>query len=95
MNNFKPLQNNNLDKFDFIKLDIEGYEPKAINGALDSIKKYRPVITLECWSNHYGGVDYEYTKNTFKMLINIGYSLSQIENSDWLFLPKNNKKYGR
>jgi FkbM family methyltransferase len=78
----------NLDKLDFIKLDVEGYEPKVINGALDTIKKCKPVITVECWSNHYGGVDYEYTKNTFNMLIDIGYSLTQIENSDWLFLPK-------
>jgi FkbM family methyltransferase len=77
----------NLDKLDFIKLDVEGYESKVINGALNTIKKCHPVITVECWSNHYGEVNYEYTKNTFKMLIDIGYSLTQIKNSDWLFLP--------
>lgn len=36
-----------LDACDLIQLDIEGYEVYAIKGALETIKKYRPVITLE------------------------------------------------
>lgn len=36
-----------LDYCDFIQLDIEGYEPHAIEGAADTIRKYRPVLMLE------------------------------------------------
>jgi len=36
-----------LDYCDMIMLDCEGYEPNIIVGAMDTISKYRPVITLE------------------------------------------------
>jgi FkbM family methyltransferase len=77
----------NLDKLDFIKLDVEGYEPKVINGGINTIKKFRPVITLECWSNHFGQTDLNHTKEQFKMLLDLNYSVEQVGISDWLFLP--------
>jgi len=77
-----------LEKLDFIKLDVEGYETKAINGGMNTITKCRPVIVLECWSNHSGGCDLENTKNNFKMLLDIGYTVTQVDNHpDWLFIP--------
>lgn len=78
----------NLDRLDFIKLDIEGYEYFAIDGGIETIKKYKPVITLENWSNHNSGIDINFTKKTFKDLINIGYNLINIDGPDFLFIPK-------
>jgi len=77
----------NLNELDFIKLDVEGYEPKVIEGALETIKKFRPVITLESWSNHFGQTDIEHTKKQFKILLDLNYSVEQVGISDWLFLP--------
>lgn len=37
----------NLNDCDLIHLDIEGYETKAIEGALNTIEKFRPVIITE------------------------------------------------
>ena len=37
----------NLDRLDFIKLDVEGYECAAIAGGLATIQKYRPYIWVE------------------------------------------------
>jgi|TARA_B110000305_G_C19439225_1_gene640822 FkbM family methyltransferase len=37
----------NLDQCNLIHLDIEGYEGFAINGAINTIKKFKPVICLE------------------------------------------------
>ena len=37
----------NLEELDFLKLDVEGYEPHAIAGALETIKKFHPVILVE------------------------------------------------
>ncbi len=36
-------------KVDFIKFDVEGNEHKAIEGAKESIKKYRPVMHIACY----------------------------------------------
>ncbi len=35
-----------LDRVDFIKMDIEGAEPKAITGARETIAKYHPRMAL-------------------------------------------------
>jgi FkbM family methyltransferase len=45
----------NLQDIDYIKIDVEGYELKVIEGARQTILKHRPVITLE---QKNGSVDY-------------------------------------
>ena len=37
----------NLTECDLIMLDVEGYELHALNGAIETIKKYGPVICVE------------------------------------------------
>lgn len=36
-----------LDTCDLIQLDCEGYEPNIILGAMETIEKFKPVVTLE------------------------------------------------
>jgi FkbM family methyltransferase len=36
-----------LDHCDLIQLDCEGYEPNIIMGAMDTIERFKPVISLE------------------------------------------------
>lgn len=43
------LQLLNLSKIDFIKMDIEGYEPQALRGLQNTLDKYRPIVFFE-WS---------------------------------------------
>ena len=40
------VKNNNIEKIDFIKADIEGMEPYLIQGAKETIKKYKPRIAI-------------------------------------------------
>ncbi|GGG53221.1 FkbM family methyltransferase [Bizionia arctica] len=35
-----------IEKIDFIKMDIEGAEPMALEGALETIKKFRPKLAI-------------------------------------------------
>lgn len=41
------LDDMHFDALDLIQLDIEGYEPWAIKGAFETIRKHKPVIMLE------------------------------------------------
>jgi hypothetical protein len=41
------IKMNNIDKVDFIKLDVDGYEYKVIRGGVDTIRKFRPVMIIE------------------------------------------------
>jgi FkbM family methyltransferase len=36
----------NIEKVDFIKMDIEGAEPLALEGAMETIKKFRPKLAI-------------------------------------------------
>ena len=40
------VSSNSIDKVDFIKMDIEGAEPKALEGAIETIKKFRPKLAI-------------------------------------------------
>lgn len=37
---------NNIDTIDFIKMDIEGAEPLALEGAIETIKRFRPKLAI-------------------------------------------------
>ena len=78
----------NLDKLDFMKIDVEGYEPLVIKGGINTIKKCKPVIIMEVWKNHFGEVDINYTKELFKELLDIGYEVEHTFGPDFLFTPK-------
>jgi FkbM family methyltransferase len=72
-----------LDKLDFIKLDVEGYEPKIIKGGFKTIKKFRPIITLEWWYQE--GI--EDINTAFQSLTNIGYKIEIVDSCNYVFLP--------
>ncbi len=43
------VKDNNLPSVDFIKTDIEGAEPYAINGAIETIKKFKPKLAISIY----------------------------------------------
>lgn len=40
------VSNHQIDKINFIKMDIEGAEPIALEGAMETIKKFRPKLAI-------------------------------------------------
>lgn len=58
----------NIKKLDFMKIDIEGFEYKALKGGYETIKKHRPKMLIEIHSReNYDGV--------FSMLEDLGYKI--------------------
>ena len=63
-----------LDHCDLIQLDCEGYEPNVILGAMDTIERFKPVISLETTNGE-----------TEAMLSQFGYSHKLSVGSDKIF----------
>ena len=85
----RTIDSLNLDRLDFMKIDVEGYETLVIKGAMSTIRTYRPIIVMEVWSNHYQGTSIEHTRHTFKDLLSIGYTVVHVAGPDYLFTVEN------
>ena len=82
------LDSLSLPRLDFMKVDVEGYEPKVIDGAIELISRWRPTIVLECWADHSWGASVEHTRQQFRKLLQLGYELIRVDHADWLFVPR-------
>ena len=78
-----------IDGFNFdddialIKIDVEGFEEKAIKGALKTITKNYPVIMLENWS-----WEIEKICKIITMLSSVGYDFKQVNANNYIFYPE-------
>lgn len=72
----------NLPACDAILLDIEGHELQAIQGALATIEKYRPVIQIE-WLKHYEAE----LASIDRILKGLGYKDKHKSGRDMVYLP--------
>ena len=52
LDNFISASNNSLPKIDLIKIDVEGFELNVLKGALNTIRKYYPVLFIEVDDNN-------------------------------------------
>ncbi len=70
---------------DFLKIDVEGNELNIFKGGINTLKKYKPKIIVECDAG-YVGVDK--VKETFNMLQELGYTASFVYESSILPLSE-------
>jgi len=68
----KTLDSVNLNDCDFIKIDCEGYEPYIILGAINTIKKFKPVILMESKASFNNRYKLN-TNDAIKYLKDLGY----------------------
>jgi len=54
------VEKNNIQKVDIIKIDIEGAEPKTLEGAIKTIKQHRPQLAISVYHqiDHYFDIPY-------------------------------------
>jgi hypothetical protein len=71
---------------DLIHLDLEGFEGPAIEGALATIKKCKPVIVLE---DHGFGNEYGFSQSSIEeMLKDLGYNIHSTFGDDVAYVHK-------
>lgn len=77
----------NLPACDLIQLDVEGYELNALLGAVNTIKKYKPVLCIEfCekWLNRYETT----SDNIETLLTELGYKYVELHGADRIYIPQ-------
>lgn len=67
------LADKNLPRLDLLRMDIEGSELRLFEGAVDTIRKFKPMIQIELHPGHLGPVN---TKKLLKLLKDEGYEFS-------------------
>ena len=74
-----------LDQCDLLHLDIEGFEGFALEGAIKTIQKFKPVICLEIngLGKQYGWPE----ERIYKFLENLNYKFEINTDNDRVFLP--------
>jgi FkbM family methyltransferase len=80
------LKNNNINKVDFIKIDIEGAEFFCFKGAIEMFKSHPPIIIMECnenWCKRFGYSVFE----LLTFLNGFGYRFEQYDEAQWLAFP--------
>jgi len=77
------LMQNKIPKIDFIKIDVEGYELKVLDGAKETIKKYSPVIAVSAYHEPSDKVKMPQLILSFNP--NYKYKLNKIGEEDFIF----------
>lgn len=80
------VKENGLPKVDFIKIDTEGYEANILKGAKETIKRFRPIITM---SAYHKKEDRELLPQIIKSIRpDYEYKLTHAAEEDVIFYPK-------
>lgn len=77
----------NLQSLGFLKLDVEGSEPDALRGGLETLLRCKPVVLFEnkwLWTKHYG-----LPKDAVKdLLTSAGYRKAEQVVRDQIWVPR-------
>lgn len=46
--NHSSLDSYLIENVDLIKIDVEGFESEVIDGAIETIRRYKPIVVMEC-----------------------------------------------
>jgi FkbM family methyltransferase len=75
-----PVDDLQLQKVDFMKIDAEEMEDKVLKGCMATIKRCKPIIIVEIHPNDVNKVS--------QIIFELNYNLTQIGGIDFLAIPK-------
>jgi len=83
------LDNLDIDNFDIMLVDIEGYEYEFLLGAKEKIKKNKPIIIAEIWNDNARSKENMPTTrdDIIKYIENLDYKLVKNIEEDFIFMP--------
>lgn len=84
----KKLDDYQIDNVDFIKIDVEGFEHKVLEGGMNFISKHKPYLLIEVgWGTNHP--NWDECEKQYNKLFDIGYKKVVFQNytQDILFEP--------
>lgn len=86
----RKLDSFTFDHVDLIKIDVEGWEYEVIEGAVETIKKHKPVLMIEVLEDHPNKTlrsSYDFSKIN-RILAELNYKeAAHIKPDDKIFIP--------
>lgn len=79
-----------IKKVDFIKIDVEGFELKVLNGAKNVLKSHQPELLIEYSKTYQCGYS---PKKLIEFLKNKGYTLKVLNSEDLFCYPTNSTNF--
>lgn len=81
------VKENNINKIDFVKIDVEGSEQNALLGSLESLKRFKPIVLVEMIEKNTASNDFiarnvQDYKETIELLCSIGYKYYVLDDTD-------------
>lgn len=75
----RTIDSLSLERLDFIKLDIQGSEVRALRGARDTISRFRPFMFVEIEQQHLKAMGGS-SKELIELILSFNYALYRVEN---------------
>lgn len=88
INSYK-LDDLSFDRIDLLKIDVEGWEFEVLKGAVNTIKKHKPVLLVEFTGGDWKKSFLPYNVNDYYTLIdNLEYKVADKVDIDTIYVPK-------
>jgi FkbM family methyltransferase len=81
------VEHEGCEKVDFIKVDVEGYEPAVLRGARRTIERFQPVLMVEIEDRHLEKFG-DTSATVVEFLTSRGYEMSTLIDGRWQSVDK-------
>jgi FkbM family methyltransferase len=79
----RPLDSYEFENVAVLKIDVQGYEPNVLDGAINTIKKHKPIIFIEVELPQLQVYNLK-EQDVFQRLENLGYTYKKVIEADHL-----------
>ncbi len=80
----------NIQKLDFVKIDVEGLETEVIQGFLQTLSKFKPIVFCEIYSGENSNPD---SDKTINLIVSLGYKAHVLVGDQLVPFTKHDDRY--